>query len=281
MRIENDPDALADRLRFSGGARRPRRQGGARRPACRRRAPTSCSTPAGRCSPTSACARRSRCCSTSNGSITATSSISTGAPRAIFDGSELSAHGRPADARERALLAPFPGRGARRRARRHLVAAGQRRLRTRPHDAAARARPVRGGRLRAARHRAGRAADRQAVHLRDHGRRRATTNGSRCCSARASSAPASRRGCAPSMRCSTRRRKLVFDFDMIQNRWDQSLSPGNEQAFYWGIGRRRRSRHAQLHGRQEPRGRRHDRRAAQGAKAGRTSSPRCARSTGC
>ncbi|RTL54632.1 MAG: ABC transporter substrate-binding protein [Bradyrhizobiaceae bacterium] len=29
-------------------------------------------------------------------------------------------------------------------------------------------------------------------------------------------------------------RKLVFDFDMIQNRWDQSLSPGNEQAFYWG-----------------------------------------------
>jgi peptide/nickel transport system substrate-binding protein len=29
-------------------------------------------------------------------------------------------------------------------------------------------------------------------------------------------------------------RKLSFEFDMIQNRWDQSLSPGNEQAFYWG-----------------------------------------------
>jgi peptide/nickel transport system substrate-binding protein len=29
-------------------------------------------------------------------------------------------------------------------------------------------------------------------------------------------------------------RKLSFDFDMIQNRWDQSLSPGNEQSFYWG-----------------------------------------------
>jgi peptide/nickel transport system substrate-binding protein len=29
-------------------------------------------------------------------------------------------------------------------------------------------------------------------------------------------------------------RRLVYDFDMIQNRWDQSLSPGNEQAFYWG-----------------------------------------------
>jgi peptide/nickel transport system substrate-binding protein len=29
-------------------------------------------------------------------------------------------------------------------------------------------------------------------------------------------------------------RRLAFDFDMIPNRWDQSLSPGNEQWFYWG-----------------------------------------------
>jgi peptide/nickel transport system substrate-binding protein len=29
-------------------------------------------------------------------------------------------------------------------------------------------------------------------------------------------------------------RRLAYDFDMIENRWDQSLSPGNEQAFYWG-----------------------------------------------
>jgi peptide/nickel transport system substrate-binding protein len=29
-------------------------------------------------------------------------------------------------------------------------------------------------------------------------------------------------------------RRINFEFDMIQNRWDQSLSPGNEQAFYWG-----------------------------------------------
>jgi len=29
-------------------------------------------------------------------------------------------------------------------------------------------------------------------------------------------------------------RRLAYDFDMIQNRWDQSLSPGNEQSFYWG-----------------------------------------------
>jgi peptide/nickel transport system substrate-binding protein len=29
-------------------------------------------------------------------------------------------------------------------------------------------------------------------------------------------------------------RRLGYDFDMIPNRWDQSLSPGNEQFFYWG-----------------------------------------------
>jgi peptide/nickel transport system substrate-binding protein len=29
-------------------------------------------------------------------------------------------------------------------------------------------------------------------------------------------------------------RRMSFDFDMIQYRWEQSLSPGNEQSFYWG-----------------------------------------------
>ena len=29
-------------------------------------------------------------------------------------------------------------------------------------------------------------------------------------------------------------RRLAFDFDMVPSRWDQSLSPGNEQSFYWG-----------------------------------------------
>lgn len=29
------------------------------------------------------------------------------------------------------------------------------------------------------------------------------------------------------------RRRLTYDYDMIQYRWDQSLSPGNEQHFYW------------------------------------------------
>jgi peptide/nickel transport system substrate-binding protein len=29
-------------------------------------------------------------------------------------------------------------------------------------------------------------------------------------------------------------RRSLFDFDMIEYRWEQSLSPGNEQSFYWG-----------------------------------------------
>jgi peptide/nickel transport system substrate-binding protein len=29
-------------------------------------------------------------------------------------------------------------------------------------------------------------------------------------------------------------RRLAFDFDMIEYRWEESLSPGNEQSFYWG-----------------------------------------------
>src|SRR5689334_3139272 len=32
------------------------------------------------------------------------------------------------------------------------------------------------------------------------------------------------------------RRRVTFDFDMIEYRWEQSLSPGNEQYFYWGSG---------------------------------------------
>ena len=29
-------------------------------------------------------------------------------------------------------------------------------------------------------------------------------------------------------------RRVSFDFDVIEYRWEQSLSPGNEQSFYWG-----------------------------------------------
>ena len=30
-------------------------------------------------------------------------------------------------------------------------------------------------------------------------------------------------------------RRNVYDFDMLIYRWGMSLSPGNEQAFYWGV----------------------------------------------
>jgi peptide/nickel transport system substrate-binding protein len=30
------------------------------------------------------------------------------------------------------------------------------------------------------------------------------------------------------------RRRQIFDFDMMQTRWDATLSPGNEQTIYWG-----------------------------------------------
>jgi peptide/nickel transport system substrate-binding protein len=29
-------------------------------------------------------------------------------------------------------------------------------------------------------------------------------------------------------------RRVNYDFDMIEHRWDQSLSPRDEQTFYWG-----------------------------------------------
>ncbi len=59
-------------------------------------------------------------------------------------------------------------------------------------------------------------------------------------------------------------RRLTFEFDMIQNRWDQSLSPGNEQSFYWGSAAADNPGNPQLYGREESRGRRHDLRHAGG-----------------
>ena len=62
-------------------------------------------------------------------------------------------------------------------------------------------------------------------------------------------------------------RRLGYEFDMVQNRWDQSLSPGNEQSFYWGSQAADITGHAQLHGREGPGDRRPDRSAAGGARA--------------
>jgi peptide/nickel transport system substrate-binding protein len=150
-----------------------------------------------------------------------------------FDGSELSSHGRPADRRERALLAPFADvvradvldgtwsppvsdgsgrdRGTLKRALDLFAAAGY---------------ELRGTEL------VGRKSSRPLtfeilVTARDEERL-----------ALLFSQSLKRAGIAARVRMvdavQYEGRRLTYDFDMIENRWDQSLSPGNEQAFYWG-----------------------------------------------
>jgi len=149
-----------------------------------------------------------------------------------FDGSELSAVGRPADARERALLAPFPDavraeildgawappetdgsgrdRAALRRALELFAAAG--------YD-------LKGTELR------------QRATNQPFGFEILVTTRDEERLALAFAGQLKRAGIDAKVRTVDAvqydRRKLAFDFDMIQNRWDQSLSPGNEQYFYW------------------------------------------------
>jgi peptide/nickel transport system substrate-binding protein len=149
-----------------------------------------------------------------------------------FEGSELSARGRPASERERALLAPFPDsvrtdfmqgawqpavsdasgrdRGTLKRALTLLETAGY---------------ALDGTVLRS------RATRKQLgfevlVTTRDQERL-----------ALAFARDLKRAGIAARVRVVDAvqydRRRLTYDYDMIENRWDQSLSPGNEQAFYW------------------------------------------------
>jgi peptide/nickel transport system substrate-binding protein len=151
----------------------------------------------------------------------------------FFDDSELSAFRRPADARERALLAPFPdavradvldgswlppssdGSGRDRNSLREALAL---------FDAAGF--ELKGTTLRE------RASGRQftfeiMVTNRDDERL-----------ALALSDNLGRAGIGAHVRLvdavQYNQRRLSFDFDMIENRWEQSLSPGNEQSFYWG-----------------------------------------------
>ncbi len=150
-----------------------------------------------------------------------------------FDGSELSSHGRPADQREKALLAPFAeavradvldgtwsppvsdGSGRDRvtlkRALDLFAAAGY---------------ELRGTAL--VERKSGRPLTFEIlVTARDEERL-----------ALLFSQSLKRAGIAARVRLvdavQFEGRRLTYDFDMIQNRWDQSLSPGNEQAFYWG-----------------------------------------------
>lgn len=150
-----------------------------------------------------------------------------------FAGSELSAYQRPADAAERALLQPFaaniPGD----------ILDGSYRLPV--GDGSGRDRMA----LRSALNllsEAGYQLDGTVLHRRANGAPLAfeilVTTRDQERIALAYSDSLKRAGIAARVRVvdpvQFDQRRLGFDFDMIQNRWDQSLSPGNEQWFYWG-----------------------------------------------
>ena len=151
----------------------------------------------------------------------------------FFDDSELSAYHRPADDRERALLAPFPD------AVRPDVLDGT----WSP--------PVTDGSGR------DRAVLRQALSLfaaagyelsgtvlrnRQSGQRLSfeimVTSRDDERLALAFAASLARAGINAQVRLvdavQYQQRLATFDFDMIENRWEESLSPGNEQSIYWG-----------------------------------------------
>jgi peptide/nickel transport system substrate-binding protein len=151
----------------------------------------------------------------------------------FFDDSELSAYHRPADAHERALLAPFPDavrpdvldgtwsppvtdgsghdRVALRQALTLLQSAGYELVGTTLRER------VTGHQLRFE----------IMVTTRDQERL-----------AIAFSNELARAGVDARVRMvddvQYEQRRLAFDFDMIEYRWEQSLSPGNEQSFYFG-----------------------------------------------
>jgi len=149
-----------------------------------------------------------------------------------FQGSELSAHGRPADDRERALLAPFPDA-----VRRDVmdgtwsppVSDGSGRDRALMRRAlalfAAAGWEVRGTEL--VERKSGRPFTFEIMVVSRDDERLAL----------ALAGHLKRVGIAIRIRMvdavQFEARRIAYDFDMFRNRWDQSLSPGNEQAFYW------------------------------------------------
>jgi len=154
----------------------------------------------------------------------------------FFEGSELSARGRPANARERELLAPFPSevradildgswspwvsdgsgrdRASLRAALALLTAAGY---------------ELRGTEL------VERASGKPLTFEIMVVNRSEAMDEERL--ARTYVSNLKRAGINASVRLvdavQFETRRIAFDFDMMPNRWDQSLSPGNEQAFYW------------------------------------------------
>jgi peptide/nickel transport system substrate-binding protein len=150
-----------------------------------------------------------------------------------FPGSELSAYGRPADEQEKALLKPFASRIA------PDILDGSYRLPV--TDGSGRDRAVLRSALKLLAD-AGYALDGTVLRQRATGKALtfeilATTRDQERI-ALAYARDLKRAGIEPSVRLvdpvQFDQRRLGYDFDMIQNRWDQSLSPGNEQSFYWG-----------------------------------------------
>jgi peptide/nickel transport system substrate-binding protein len=155
-----------------------------------------------------------------------------GRAASYFPDSELSALGRPADARERTLLKPFPGavrpdvldgtwvppagngsgrdRTALRRALNLFAQAGYE-LRGTELVERRSGRPVSFELMVG-----GREEERLAIAFASQLKRAGITVQIRMADAVQYEA-----------------RRIKFDFDMIRYRWDQSLAPGNEQAFYW------------------------------------------------
>jgi peptide/nickel transport system substrate-binding protein len=151
----------------------------------------------------------------------------------FFDNSELSAYHRPADARELDLLAPFPG----------AVAASVLDGTWSPpvSDASGRDRKN----LREALTLLGAAGyELNGTTLRERGGGRPfrfeimVTNRDDERLALAFADNLKRAGIEAQVRLVDAvqydQRRLAFDFDMMPYRWEQSLSPGNEQSFYWG-----------------------------------------------
>jgi peptide/nickel transport system substrate-binding protein len=150
-----------------------------------------------------------------------------------FPGSELSAHGRPADARERALLAPFPGavrpdvlEGTWSPAVSDRTGRDRRTLKRALELFAAAGYELNGTQL--IERKSGRPLTFEIMVTTKDDERLALLF----------SESLKRAGVALRIRIvdavQFEGRRLTYDFDMIENRWDQSLSPGNEQAFYWG-----------------------------------------------
>ncbi len=150
-----------------------------------------------------------------------------------FDDSELSAYHRPADERERALLAPFPDA-----ARPDVldgtwsppVSDGSGRDRNTLRQALALFRAA-GYELDGTtlRDRSTHRAFRFEIMVTDRDEERLALN---------FAANLARAGISAQVRLVDAvqydQRRATFDFDMIEYRWEESLSPGNEQTFYWG-----------------------------------------------